>query len=327
MVVVYMKKTGLILLAVILAFIITEIIVRNILNYPSYGIEKHIKGITTLSGRGEIYLPYSKYINVEGGNVKVFNRNNAGLPGCDINITDTSKYLLVLGNSFTEALQMEPESMAVTVFQRILDKSFPGYQVVNLGASSHDAYEQWFRVQYFEKAFPPEAVFLVLTDTGFFTKTDNFNFTLSPEFGVENKSAFKNILTFIRNKSSFINLTAAALRNSFKKDAGEEIKIIQNNTVSQIVNYNQISDSSKISLCLLEFKKRYDRKFIVISISGDELMNGIIMNFCKHNNINIKTYPLITSEYMLNGAGHFNEAGNKKLGEILNESFIEYIKK
>ena len=84
-----------IIIAFIFAFILNELFVRFVIKYPNYGVEKKMIGIRADDQVQNIFKPYSKYWNVEGGN-RVFKRNNLGLPGTDVNISNSSKYILFL---------------------------------------------------------------------------------------------------------------------------------------------------------------------------------------------------------------------------------------
>jgi len=211
------KKTLIIISAVITAFLITEVLTKEILDFPEYGITEHVIGITTLKNRGEIYKPFSKYMNNENG-YKVFRRNNAGFPGSNIVITDTSKYILVLGNSFVEGYQVQPDSISTSVFQSRLNNTEPQCQVVNLGASGHDIYDLWLRVNFFERLFTPATLILIITENSLINRGANLDFVLPSQFGIVNNSFKSKVLTFSRNSSSFINLISTALKYTFTKN-------------------------------------------------------------------------------------------------------------
>jgi hypothetical protein len=319
-----MKKTLIIISAVITAFLITEVFTKVFFDFPEYGITEHVIGITTLKKRGEIYKPFSKYMNNENG-YNVFRRNNAGLPGGDIIITDTSKYVLVLGNSFVEGYQVEPDSISTSVFQLRLNNTEPQYQVVNLGASGHDIYDLWLRTNYFERVYSPAAVILIITENSLFNRSADLNFALPPQFGIVNNSFKTGTLTFLRNSSSFINLISTALKYSFtKKDETD------NELVLKIPDNQQTDisfDTSGIGRCLIEFKSKYGEKFTAVSIIGDSSINNSFSDFCRLHQIQFNSYPLLTPEYEINQGGHLSIIGNKKLGELLYENFNRYNKK
>jgi hypothetical protein len=326
MVVVQMKKGLLIITALICSFLITELIVSLFLDFPKYGIDRKVKGITTLDNRGEIYKPYSKYINNEDG-YKVFNRNNKGLPGSDIISSDSAKYILVLGNSFVEGYQVDPDSLSTSIFQKLCIKYHKNYQVVNLGASGHDAFDLWFRANYFERIFPPFAVILVITEYNLFNHTGVLDFTLPAYFGEANNSPSLNISTLLRNSSSFINLVATAIKYSSNKNITAEDVIAPGEKKPGSLSDTALHSGSGLGECLLEFNKRYDNKFIALSILQNAKQNIVIEDFCRNNKINFNSSELLTPQFEIKGGGHLNTEGNKKLGELLYESYIRANKK
>jgi len=323
-----MKKAFIVILAVVTAFLITEVFTRLILNFAEYGIEKRVIGITTLKNRGEIYKPFSKYMNNENG-YNVFRRNNAGLPGNNIIISDTSKYILVLGNSFVEGCQVDPDSISTSVFQKKLNQSKSQYQVVNLGAEGHNIYDLWLRVNYFERIYPPAAVILIITENNLINHSKNLTFELSPQFGSVNNSFKTKTMIYVRNTSSFINIISIALKHSFVKIVETENEIVLDRFGKNLLTPENsiLYDTSGIGKCLIEFGKKYGDKFIAFSIIGDKSANDNYNKFCALHQIQFSAYPLITPEFEINHCGHLTSKGNQKLGELLYENFNRYNKK
>lgn len=156
-----MKKFLIVLAAFLFSVIANELVVRFIIGYPAYGVEKSIEGIP-YPGQELMFKPHSKYWSVEGGN-KVFSRNNIGLQGSNVIVSNSSKYIFVLGNSFIKGAETEQSEIATSVFQSMLNPNFSKYQVINLGFYAHNPFQLWFIAQYFERIYPPAYVMLFST--------------------------------------------------------------------------------------------------------------------------------------------------------------------
>ena len=128
-----MKRILLLTAAALVALALAELFVGIVLGYPSYGAKEKIN-ICSYKDFQLIFYPYTKYWNVEGGN-QIFKRNNLGFPGIDVKISKDSKYILMLGNSALEGLQINPEAMCTSVFQKKLNRVYSTYQVVNLATT------------------------------------------------------------------------------------------------------------------------------------------------------------------------------------------------
>jgi len=326
--VVQMKKIFIIIFAIICAFYVTEEVISLFLNFPKFGVEKKVLGITSLVNRGEIYKPYSSYVNNEDG-YKIFRRNNEGLPGTDIINSDTSRYLLVLGNSFVEGYQVRPDSLATSKFQRLCDSYSPKYQVVNLGVSGHDAMDLWLRVNYFEKIFPPSGVFLVITEFNLFNHQGTLDFALPSDFGRNIESPGMKIKLWIRNTSSYINLLATAYKYYKGINESPELETgdISPDWMKQVSADTSLNASLGLGRCLLEYRNQYGNKFIAVSILQDANQNNAISGFCGANHIHFKASPILVPQYEIKGSGHLTTEGNTKLGELLYESRKEYLDK
>lgn len=322
-----MKKTVFIALSLFLAFIITEIIIQFILNYPKYGVESSILGIP-YNGKELIYTPHSKYWNVEGGN-KVYSRNNAGLQGIDINISPASKYVFVLGNSFVKASEVPPEQMATSIFQKSLSELDNKFQVLNLGFYSHDPYQLLFLSEYFRKIYKPETVILVIErDYGEWMSgyPHPLNFELPYNFGEDETDLKFKLSTFFRNRSSFINLLASALKLS--SVGGIDNQTNEGSNADYLLSKGPKELPEELKITLLEFQKTYSNKFILVSIIPKDTLNDALIKFCSINNINcFINSQIMTNPNRLNQNGHLNESGNKLLGEKLYEFFKEYLRK
>jgi hypothetical protein len=316
-----MKKFTIIVLALITALILTEFFVAEIINYPTFGVEKKVK-ISGKQSYQNLFKPYSEYWNVEGGN-KVFKRNNLGIPGTDVLLSEDLKNIMVLGSSFIEAYQIEPDKIATSVFQKRIQKESSKYNVVNLGASGHDVYDSWIRLKYFEQQIKPDYIILVVQSTyekWLSRQKKPLNF--SPEYlGKEKINKLNKYNLLIRNKSHFVSLLAQSLKQIKGKLILQDKAQIEDQTVENVLTEMKITN--EFIETILEFKKEYKDKFALISIINDEEVNIKLEDICKENEIVFNMKSLIKQEFMLHGAGHLNAKGNKMLGEFLYESFIE----
>lgn len=310
-----MKKLLTILAAFIFSFIIIELFVRYIIKYPSYGVEKKMYGIRADNHAQNIFKPYSKYWNVEGGN-QVYKRNNLGLPGTDIHVSDSAKYIFVLGSSFVEALQVPPEKMATSIFAQKLKKNNPSYEVLNLGCSGHDAMDSYLRTLYFAGFFNPQKVILILESDHLGWLKGNQpikNDTIKIQF-VEKNNLLTKLNKLIRNNSSFIEMIFRSIGRNIENKNGEDSKKNMQNIQDEInAIYTKIFNF---------YKKQFPNKFEIILIGKDYSFNNNITAIAK--NLKIRTYSgnICTKENCFNGSGHLNIKGNKELGEMLHEKFF-----
>ncbi|NOS86663.1 MAG: hypothetical protein HOP31_16125 [Ignavibacteria bacterium] len=322
-----MKKLSLILLSVIFAFFLTEIIIRYIIKYPDYGVESSILGVP-YSGKEFTYKPYSKYWNVEGGN-NVFSRNNAGFNGIDIKPGTDFPKIFVLGNSFIKASEIPPDKIATSIFNKKLSEEGSNFQVVNMGFYAHDPYQLYFLSQYFRTKYQPEAVVLVIErDYGAWLggHPQPLNFNLPADFG-NNETGLKfKLPTLFRNSSAFINLLASAIKLSRggNNESFTDVSADENNLLTNDIKWLP----EELKTTILEFKKSYGEKFILVSIMPKESLNNELAEFCGKNDINCYTdMEVMTKQNRLNQNGHLNELGNKLLGEKLYEYFKKHLHK
>ncbi|MBN1472276.1 MAG: hypothetical protein JW925_10885 [Syntrophaceae bacterium] len=317
-----MKKTLLLGLAAISALICAELIIAKIIGYPTYGVEMKMMGIRGLDRPVNIFKPYSKYWTVEGGN-KVYRRNNIGLPGMDIKISNKARYIYVLGSSFVEAYQLPPTKIATSIFQTKIQIENSYYEVLNLGISGHDPYDLYWRAIYFEKKYPPARVFLVIDSTiinWFQRQRHPLNFDQKLKAPTRFNSLKMKYLGFYVNNSSLLNLLS---KLRIKRGRGD-------NEVKESGLYEMKSNGefdSDLIACISNYKKHFADRFSLISIINDNKLNSQISDFCNFNNISFISRIILLPKYRLNGKGHLNIEGNKLLGEMLHESFIRFDKK
>lgn len=312
------KKTLLLILSFTIAFVIVEFIIGDIVNYPAFGFkfqDQYRKGADTWSN---IKVPYAKVLNIEGKTKTHY--NNLGIPGSDVN--NLNNTIVVLGSSYVEALQFDPDDIATSFFQRRLAEEGEDISVINLGCSGHDPYDSWFRLKYFEKylGFKTNDVILVLNSDNrewFSRHPKPLDFSLSPNFGEVNNSKIVRATFFVINHSSFISLLAQGLKSKNNGQTNENEKIEIQDTSQGI--------SLEMKECLDKFSAEY-QNFVVISILNDNMFNKDLAEYCLQKSIPCLMQPLAKPEFMLNGAGHLNKKGNEELGLLLYKAYLNYIK-
>jgi len=293
---------------------LTELAVRYILGFPAYGVDKKLLGIKSSTETSNIFYPHSKYYNVEDG-YKVYERNNLGLYGKDVSWNKNDTLIYVLGSSYLEAAPTPPDSMAVTHFQKLIDKSDAPYKVINLGRSGHDPYDLYFRLTWFERQFGFGKVILVLEDD-YLAWLERHHHPLSSnlksEFGkVEVNDPLSQIaVTFLNNSSIAYLLYNAIRRSNFKEN--EYLKYQE----------EDVNDLSKdLTTCLNFYKNKYGRSFYLLSIMDNERINESLIQFSKISRICYHQKAINIPEYKIEGIGHLNLKGNEILGKSLYECF------
>ncbi len=306
-------KAGIIFLAAICAILLTELAVRYILGFPTYGVEKKLLGIKSSEPNSNIFYPHSKYYNFEDG-YKVYKRNNLGLYGKDVIWNKNDTLIYVLGSSYLEAAPTPPDSMAVSHFQKLIGSSRKSYKVINLGRSGHDPYDLYFRIAWFEKQYGKGKVILVLDDIyeEWLTRHPHpLSFSLSPQFGHVSSSLSTQLAIIVINHLA----TAYILKQAAKSaDIGENAFLLEQTTVDSV---NQIPID--LTICLDSYQKKYGDDFIVLSIMESNIRNNELGEYCSSKNINFYSRPINKASNKLAGKGHLSIFGNKLLGLALNE--------
>lgn len=322
-----MKKTIIVLFAFLLSFILAEIIISNFLGYPKRkGQRKFVYAPQILNN--EILKwknPYTKYWTVEGGN-NVFSYNNLGLPGTDVYISDSSEIIFMLGDSFLEAMQVDPKKMSVSVFGDMLKNTI--YKPLNLGAPNNDPYILWFRANFYEKYFKPDYVCLLVTclevlDLNFQNHLNVFNFSLPDNFGIQiNDGKMEVFANIFRNNLASVNLLANGI-NSYNSTQ-KNIQSVSY-TVSDTVNY--VKDVNRLKECLIKYKNKYGDKFFVVCMEPVEENNKLLVSACESIGVHYARKNLLVKENILEGGSHLNNLGNQKLGELFYDTFVRLYKK
>jgi hypothetical protein len=311
-----------ILLAFITSLLICEIFCEFIIKFPKYSVEKQLFGIQKSRYSQRIFKPNSDYLSRESG-YKVYKRNNIGFTGNDININDSSyKNIFLLGSSFVEAIQVEPDSMASSVFNSYLRNNHSKYQVINCAAGGHDMYDSYFRFQYFGRIFGFSKIIYIL-DGVWMHENNNLDFNVGDNFGKINNSLFLRIHDILRNNSSLLNLFTEYLK--------EELVIGNVRNVELEVgpgkdNFNVLPNLEK---CISQFGTKYSSDFILLSLDNNHSgLNDTLKSYCEKNNINfVSDTTIITDENILNGRGHLNKRGNDLLAKKIINVFEEFIGK
>lgn len=324
MVFVPLKKSFYIILSFLTAFLINELFVKYIIGYPSLGLEKELYGIRSSQGGWQkIYFPYSKYWNVEGGNITE-KYNNWGLPGEDI-IKDTSKVIFLLGDSFMECLQMKKNDMASSVFQRMLQNDDVRYSVINLSASGHDVYDLYLRKSYYSKIVKPEYIMLVLhsANTNWLLRHHKIDFVLNPDVGKEKKSFIFLLQKCARNSLSSVNLYVQSFKNadpSLMKRTGD-LNLEYNENIN-----TPLPDYSLLDKVLLKYSEEYGGRFILLSVTPDKNLNFHLFELHQKTGIKYFQKDISIPQNRINVIGHLTKEGNIKLAQFLYESFETVLK-
>jgi len=319
LVVVPLKRIALIIAAIILAAIISEFVVVGLIGYPRlvfgtkvYALQPGLKPYTSLKWHAPHYALWS----VEGGN-KVIQYNNLGLSGPNIGRGDSTRYCMLLGNSYIEALQFEGSKTASGVLQSHLATKGSDMQVVNLGASAHDPYILWFRMKFFENYLKPTRVVLVYerfdTMTRYFSRWKTpLDFSIQKHFGKQlHYSKVKQVSDKLRSYSAFVNLVVnlSSKKSEQRQEQGD---------ISQAAKVDHLRTYDMLTSCLLEYQKAYGDGFIFVSLMKDNPYKQELSDFCEANGIDYHSnYGIVEARNLIKGSGHLNEKGNRELGLYL----------
>jgi hypothetical protein len=309
------------------AMLLVEVIVAEVVGYPR---RPRNRMVMVNRESGELGLlrweqPYTKFWNVEGGNI-VVQFNNVGLPGCDVIHGGEERYIFVLGSSLAEGLQCERQFIGTSVLQSNLRDIYPEYQALNLSISGADPYASWFRTRFFETQFEPSSVILVVDPFYKLWPPRHFrplDFSLSPSFGGEIVfSPARRLFRWLREKSAFVNIFSEA----FREDVAEP------NAQADVSNSTQMGDSSKqdtkivlpdLEACLAAFNQRYGSRFVVVLALDSLSEEGMLIDCCHRLGVaHLVASGVLRSENRLHGTGHLNVEGNRKLGDALYNAFL-----
>lgn len=318
-----MKQAIIVVIAAFFSFGLSEVIVSIVAQYPDYGVLYKVHYRNGGETWTNIHKAHAEIFNVEGK--QTIHLNNYGLPGS--NIVNLDNPVVLLGSSYVEALQYQPENIASSIVADEITIFDPSYDVVNLGCSGHDPYDSYFRLKFFEQELDmkTEQVILIINSDNkswFDRHPKPLSFEVPCNFGEHNQSKIVNLQIKLRNMSSLVNLYV----NGLLKADEEPLENPENSDVNarevDPIGIKQPYFGSDLKACLLALNQEYD-DFIVVSIYKSEAFDRAMKEFCENNMIDYDYLPLTTPEFLINGAGHLNELGNKALGLAL----AKYIKK
>jgi len=299
-----LKKAGIIFLAAISATLLTELAVRYILGFPTYGVDKKLLGIKSSTSTSNIFYPHSKYYNVEDG-YKVYKRNNLGLYGKDVSWNKNDTLIYVLGSSYLEAAPTPPDSMAVSHFQKLIDLSGKPYKIINLGRSGHDPYDLYFRLAWFEKQYGKGKVILVLDNTYEEWLTRNphpLSFSISPQFGFSLRNHSIQLAMFVLNHSATVYLMKQAKKST---DVEENAFLLEPNPIDSLKRM-----PTDLMTCLDAFHEKYGDAFTVFSMISEKTYNDQLEQFCRSKEIYFNSQPINRAENKIKGIGHLTITAN-----------------
>lgn len=144
------------------------------------------------------------------------------------------------------------------------------------------------------------------------------SFELPNNFGkiYQNKNPIRVILKKVVSNSSFLSLVWEELINQL---SNIENTVENESKVNE--KKNELSEIPvQLKTCLLQYKSKFNDKFILVSIINDNKKNDILAKYCQKTGIRYFSSMINIPENKIRG-GHLNIAGNRKLGEFLNEIF------
>jgi len=318
----------LLLLAFLIAFLISEFIVSEIIQFPTYGAEQLVCYTPGKDPWGDplwtpIWKANSFHYTAEGR--KRIQCNNFGLPG--INIVFSEEPIVVLGSSFVMGFECHAESIATSLLQRYIDSTGQKDTVMNLGGIHHDPYMAWCRLRYFENkyGFHPKRVILV-TEQGFYRWMEPYPRPLNLEYTNYQEmpiTALTRTADYLRNTYGYCNLveTGWGPRQWFKKLLLIPKRIVRK--AHRVIKDKPTpipAEADTISPDLLDvfsaFSETYP-SFMLVSISSNDKLNKQLENYCSSQCIDFIYEPLMTPENRIFGKGHLNNLGHQKLYHLL----------
>jgi hypothetical protein len=319
---VQMKQAFLLVVAFIIALCATELVVRYLIGYPRGSFPpRNFVLDHKLGARQSIrrWPPYFRFWNVEGGN-EVHQRNNHGLPGCDLQI-ENKTLIGVMGSSYVEALQYDGSQIATTFMQHHFDRAgLTQYQAVNLGVSNQDPYQDWFTLHFMQKEMPIPYSILVLErtyNTWLSRHPQPLDFTISPDIHQPIPLGKRDYLEFLRAHTALMNLMAMIFTDGWDAPKANQAQLISQ-TTSQFITPALLD-------CLQAFQGEYGDHFAVVSIIESDSLNKQLADYCRENQIQLLTdSKLLTPDRRIKGVGHMNQYGNKALGDLLYEAYRRF---
>lgn len=300
--------------SIILAFCIVEVLVGSVIGYPVSEFHHDVYWVKGARG-GAIRKPRAKIFNVE--TMSYTNLNNVGLPGSDIDPSDEVIY--VLGSSYIEALQYDPQHIATSIFQNKLKQDGFGNSVYNLGDSGASPYDSYFLLEYYKRVFrkDPHCVILVINSdyqSWLQRPPKPLTFSIPRDFGIVDRRLQPVIVNRLLGSSSLAHLLYESHRQHKNRARSGELDSNEDDH-SPVLSHD-------LETCIIEFAKKYPR-FSVVSIVNSKVFNDSLSQFCFAIGVDCSTTLLMRKEYLINGTGHLNLQGNLLLGDELYNSYLE----
>jgi hypothetical protein len=316
---VQVKKIAMFLISLLFAFITVEVFLQFVIGFPTYEVEKKITGIKSASsGTQNVFKANSGYFTVEGG-LKIYKRNNLGFTGLDVDNSKEKRFVALLGNSYLEAYQESPDRTSAGILQQKLRDENSNYEIINLGVSGHDPLDLLYRVNYYSKFYKFEKVILVITDSqaDWLKRHSSIKFDRNLPV-TQNKSLFTKYLIPLRNNSVLLDLLAKTINT--KEEQNDAVQDKPTKKTQRYPIYDAEYDI-KLKSIFEEYYKMFGQKFVVVNIASNEEVSIPIKaaQYLTDCGIKYKFKPLNLPENKINGKGHLNLKGNKKLGEVLYE--------
>lgn len=316
-----MNKLTLLLLSISFSLIITEAVVANLFQYPTYGVKCFVKELDPRSwDQSRVYESHSRYMAFEGESKgSVYKRNNLGLPGDDVDLRGKAINIAVIGSSFIEATQVDPGLISTSILQRRLRGIDPKINVFNLGYRGTNPFTIFRRYRYWEEIVGFDLVIVVIDHYPFQGTTSIADTYLPDEWAVD-RNICHNLYRIARNKSAFINLVVPAIK---KDNLAKVPSTGATHCVRPTFDLAQMADLLRV------YYRGGDRLLIVDMVSNSmsahvSLKEGLVE---LGGTYGIPVLPLgrMPRQYLLGGNGHYNLDGNLYLGSELTKWVSEFI--
>lgn len=314
-----MKKPSLFALAFVVGFILSELVVGRLFGYPRYGVACYVEGLDYRNwDKSRVYQPYSRYMVNEGVNTgRVFSRNNLGFPGDDVSL-EADYNVAVLGSSYIEAQQVDPEIIATSLLQQRLRLTDLRVNVINLGYRGGNPLNLYRRLTYWDQRLGFSKVLLVI-DHYPYQNTANYanDMIIVHKSWLVDNNIVHNAYRMMRNSSSFINLMVPALSMLKNQEPAPPVKTTKED--GHVIDFR----------CLTQTIDLYDNiipRLIIVSIvdldsENQRIFDDYLSTLCRQKSIPYCLASFSRDEFRINGTGHFNEVGHRYLADALYKGY------
>lgn len=321
------KQIILLAAALFLSVLVVELGVGKLVGFPPLGVSGiyHVyPGDRYLNGSSfeNVYQPHCRYINVERG-FKVYRYNNLGLPGSDVVMGPGCTSVVVLGNSYVESKAVPPEKISTSVCMEILRKSDPSVQVINLGKGGQIPDLGFHRLSFWAQRLQPDWIVLVLNDA-MVSNAEKYGQEVDPEREMsyppvtEKKIVWANRLLGV---SAFANCLRTGIKYSAKDARRPDPEPAVSVADGSFAGYER--GLAILASNIMSYKQQYGDQLLVYSMFSGEYA-GFFKDFCRIHGIHHRQDSNLMSDPRCKiGEGHFNEFGNKLLGENLAQALGE----